>query len=178
MPRGKPHVRIELRSVSQRMRPQPHVLPPLLACWRGLRQPSLRHSHDLRRIAHVSAAGVRMNRTLASIATAATLTLAACRSTGSDPGGGHGGSGGAGGGSAGDGGTTDGPAPISCSLDAAQCPIGYRCACGGAGPVGTCTCHRECTSSSQCAAPGETCGCTPSEPAPRICVNDCFCSCQ
>jgi hypothetical protein len=117
-----------------------------------------------------------MNRARASIALAAVLWVAACSSTQSNPDGGPGG-GGAGGGSTPDA-AADGPGGTACSPDAGQCPAGYRCACGGAGPIGMCTCHKECASSSECATPGETCGCTPSDPAPRICVNACFCTCN
>jgi len=71
---------------------------------------------------------------------------------------------------------TDSPPPIACTLDGGQCPNGFRCACGGHGPVGVCSCHKECTAITECGA-GETCGCTASDPAPRICVNACFCTC-
>ena len=101
--------------------------------------------------------------------------------------GGHGGSGIAGKGGAGaggsgganhDGGQSDAPPPISCSLDGGQCPSGSRCACGGAGPSLMCTCHKECGSDTECSATNPMCGCSSSNPAPRICVNACFCFCK
>lgn len=110
-------------------------------------------------------------------------TLAACSSSsnGSDAGGGRGGaspagSGGAGtGGSPGTGGSTDaGGAP--CTIDGGQCSAGYRCGCGGPG-VGQCTCHKECTTANDCSSPDTMCGCSASDPAPKICVNACFCLC-
>ena len=75
---------------------------------------------------------------------------------------------------------TGGSAPdagIPCELDGGQCPAGYRCGCGGPGAVGMCTCHKECNSDNDCAAPNPMCGCSATQPAPRICVNDCFCVC-
>jgi hypothetical protein len=88
-------------------------------------------------------------------------------------------SGGVGGGKAtgGAGGPPDGGV-ISCRLDAGQCPVGFRCGCGGAGPVAVCTCHKECTADTECTVPGEMCGCNAGDPAPRICVNACFCTCR
>ena len=132
-----------------------------------------------------------MKRACVLIVLGAVLWVAACGSTQSNPDGGaggamgvggRGGSGGTGGGGAGGSSTgdaaADGPDGMACALDGGQCPAGYRCACGGPGPIGMCTCHKECTSASECVAPGETCGCTPSDPAPRICVNACFCTCD
>jgi hypothetical protein len=72
----------------------------------------------------------------------------------------------------------DGAAGISCTLAADQCPAGYRCGCGSAGPAANCTCHKQCTSDADCIEPGTMCGCTSLDPAPRICVNACFCSCD
>ena len=75
---------------------------------------------------------------------------------------------------AGAGGAPDAGTP--CELDGGECSAGYRCGCGGPGPRGICTCHKECTNDNECAS-NETCGCTPTDPAPRICVNACFCVC-
>ena len=66
---------------------------------------------------------------------------------------------------------------IACTLDGGECPSGYRCGCGGPGP-GVCTCHKQCASDSECTGTGEMCGCSPTDPAPRICVNLCFCACN
>jgi hypothetical protein len=66
---------------------------------------------------------------------------------------------------------------IACTLDGGQCPTGYRCGCGGPGPAGNCTCHKECNADLDCEAPNPMCGCLQSDPAPRICVNNCFCNC-
>jgi hypothetical protein len=94
------------------------------------------------------------------------------------------GSAGAGGtsGAAGNGGTTGaggtgGGSVLACRLDMGDCPQGFTCACGGAGPVGMCTCHRNCTDNTQCIV-GETCGCPGAMTAARYCVNACFCSCD
>jgi hypothetical protein len=92
---------------------------------------------------------------------------------------GEGGSGGAGakagaGGATGTGGSPD-AGTISCVRDGGDCPAGYRCGCGGPG-IGACTCHKECTSDSDCSAPNTMCGCSATDPA-RICVNACFCLC-
>jgi hypothetical protein len=108
--------------------------------------------------------------------------LVACGSSsnGSDAGGGHGGSttgtGGSGtGGATGTGGSTD-AGGVACTMDGGQCPVGYRCGCGGPGP-GQCTCHKECTTANDCSSPDTMCGCSTSDPAPKICVNACFCLC-
>ena len=103
-------------------------------------------------------------------------------------GGGFGGRGGSGGSSVGTGGggasgtggragASGTDAGIACQLDGGDCPTGYRCGCGGPGGRPACTCHKECTSDTECTGPGEMCGCSPSQPAPRICVNACFCLC-
>ena len=68
-------------------------------------------------------------------------------------------------------------AGIACELDGGQCPAGFRCGCGGPGGLPMCTCHKECTNDNDCAAPNPMCGCSPSQPAPRICVSACFCLC-
>jgi len=75
-----------------------------------------------------------------------------------------------------------GGGPLTCRTDVAgDCPNGFTCACGGPGPVSAanCTCHRNCTDTTQCPAAEPMCGC-PGAPAgtPRFCVNACFCSCQ
>jgi len=99
-------------------------------------------------------------------------------------GGGTSGAAGAGGtsGAAGTGGTTGaggtgGGSVLACRVDMSDCPQGFTCACGGAGPVGMCTCHRNCTENTQCLV-GETCGCPGSMAAARYCVNACFCNCD
>ena len=66
---------------------------------------------------------------------------------------------------------------LACRLDMGDCPQGFTCACGGAGPVGMCTCHRNCTANTQCLV-GETCGCPGTTTAARYCVDACFCSCD
>ena len=83
------------------------------------------------------------------------------------------------GGTTGGGGTTGtgGGSVLACRLDMGDCPQGFTCACGGAGPVGMCTCHRNCTDATQCLV-GETCGCAGSMAAGRYCVNACFCTCN
>ncbi len=86
--------------------------------------------------------------------------------------------GGATGGANHDGGQSDAPPPIPCTLDGGQCPSGSRCACGGAGPSLMCTCHKECSSDTECSAANPMCGCWSTDPAPRICVNACFCFCK
>jgi len=85
-------------------------------------------------------------------------------------------------GSAGAGGTTGsggtgGGSVLACRLDMGDCPQGFTCACGGPGPVGMCTCHRNCTANTQCLV-GETCGCPGTTTAARYCVDACFCSCH
>jgi len=79
--------------------------------------------------------------------------------------------------STGDASGVDSAPAVSCTLDGGACPTGYRCACGGPGPVGACTCHKECSSTSECSASDPMCGCSSTDPAPRICVNACFCTC-
>jgi hypothetical protein len=66
---------------------------------------------------------------------------------------------------------------IACELDGGQCPAGYRCGCGGPGGLPMCTCHKECARDDECTGPNETCGCSPTQPTPRFCVNACFCLC-
>ena len=120
---------------------------------------------------------------LAVVGALTVAALGACSSSsnGSDGGGGHGGtsasgSGGAGtGGASGTGGSTD-AGGIPCTIDGGQCAVGYRCGCGGPG-VGQCTCHKECTTANDCSSPDTMCGCSASDPAPKICVNACFCLC-
>ncbi len=123
-------------------------------------------------------------RILTVIGVLTIVALGACStsSSGSDGGGGgHGGasasgSGGAGtGGSIGTGGSTD-AGGFACTIDGGQCPVGYRCGCGGPG-IGQCTCHKECTTVNDCSSPDTMCGCSASDPAPKICVNACFCLC-
>jgi hypothetical protein len=93
-------------------------------------------------------------------------------------GGGIGGRGG-GGGLTGLGGA--GGAPPPCRTDVAgDCPTGFTCACGGPGPVtaASCTCHRNCTDTTQCPMAEPMCGCPSTAGGMRFCVNACFCSCQ
>ena len=59
-----------------------------------------------------------------------------------------------------------------------DCPVGFTCACGGAGPVGMCTCHRNCTDANTLCLAGETCGCPGVATTMRFCVNACFCNCN
>jgi hypothetical protein len=98
-------------------------------------------------------------------------------------GGGNAGTGGGSGGNAGTGGRgglggLDGGV-LSCRVDmSGDCPTGFTCACGGAGPVGQCTCHRNCTDTSACPATEPMCGCPGSTGAARYCVNLCFCECD
>jgi hypothetical protein len=120
----------------------------------------------------------RPGRTFAPLI--AALIVAAGLGCGSAKGGADGGSGGSGlgGTSGGAGGAAGAPdaGAIACALDGGQCPSGTRCGCGGPG-VGVCTCHKECTSTGDCPSTEPMCGCTSSDPAPRICVNSCFCLC-
>ncbi len=90
--------------------------------------------------------------------------------------GGVSGHGGAGGNAAGTGGSSDGGV-TPCKIDGGQCPTGYRCGCGGPGIGTSCTCHKECSTDTDCTEPNTMCGCSSSDPAPRICVNACFCLC-
>jgi hypothetical protein len=96
------------------------------------------------------------------------LGLAACGDDNPPNTSGSGGAGGAGG-------------AMSCTLDGGQCPTGYRCACGGPGAVGVCTCHKECSSAAECTTGQDTmCGCGsggPSAPGAGLCVSSCFCFC-
>jgi hypothetical protein len=91
---------------------------------------------------------------------------------GSGGGGGTANAGGRGGGSA-DGGV------LTCRTDVANdCPQGFTCACGGAGP-GMCTCHKNCTDTSQCGTAEPMCGCAGATTGTaRYCVNACFCTCR
>lgn len=112
-------------------------------------------------------------KVLIAVFLAAAFLGAACGSTssgGNDGGGGSSGAAGTGGGGAG--------GAIACALDAGGCPAGYRCGCGGPGPAANCTCHKECSSDLECDAQNPMCGCLPTDPAPRICVNACFCTCR
>jgi hypothetical protein len=60
--------------------------------------------------------------------------------------------------------------------DAASCPSGYDCACGGPG-VGQCECHKKCQSAGDCDEPNAMCGCSATDPH-LICVSACFCFCD
>jgi hypothetical protein len=83
-------------------------------------------------------------------------------------------------GASGNGGASVDGGVLTCRTDVANdCPQGFTCACGGAGPVGMCTCHKNCTDTSQCGAVDPMCGCPGATTgAPRYCVNACFCTCQ
>jgi len=82
------------------------------------------------------------------------------------------------GGAAAQGGSGGSAQGASCTLGGTDCPTGFHCGCGGPGPgPGACTCHKECTTESDCAAPNPMCGCSVNDAAPRMCVNACFCSC-
>ena len=82
------------------------------------------------------------------------------------------------GGAAAQGGSGGSAREASCKVGGADCPTGFRCGCGGPGPgPGACTCHKECTTESECAAPNPMCGCSVNDAAPRMCVNACFCAC-
>jgi hypothetical protein len=82
---------------------------------------------------------------------------------------------GGGGGIRPDGGADAGP--LACHLDLNDCPMGSTCACGGPGP-GVCTCHKNCSDTTQCPAAEPMCGCPSTTGGTRFCVNACFCSCQ
>ena len=111
------------------------------------------------------------------LAAALVTSCGSTQSAGNDGGGATGGSnsgrGGSGGGAGGGGGQSG---SIACTIDGGQCPSGYRCGCGGPG-IGQCSCYKECNTANDCTAPNTMCGCSSSDPAPRICVNACFCLC-
>ena len=56
--------------------------------------------------------------------------------------------------------------------DPSTCPTGYGCACGGGGPVGTCTCGVECVDENDCPNLNQQVCCA------MICTDPCTCFCD
>gem|GEM_PF-5309967 len=73
---------------------------------------------------------------------------------------------------------TTGGMIIDCTDDPNLCPQGYGCACGGPGPMASCTCGLACQEENDCIHEMQPVCCTNTSDGAGVCTDACTCYCR